>query len=84
MADTYDEPVSLEAVQMVAGLAIQAGVQMELVEGRAHLPARGWMPPPATGSPEVEYGAAMAVHALCVAFDLDLAQVAHVGTQLIP
>ena len=84
MADTYDEPVSLDAVRMVAGLAIQAGVQLSFDGDTAHLPARGWMPPPATGSPEVEYGAAMAVNAICVAFDLDLEQVAFVGAQLIP
>lgn len=84
MTTGYDEPVSFDAVRLVAGLAIQAGLQFDADGEQPHLPARGWMPPPATGSPEVEYGAAFAVRALVYAFDLDPEQVALVGAQLIP
>lgn len=83
MADTHEEPASQEAVRLVAGLCIQAALTFELGDEQPHLPSRGWMPPPATGSPEVEYGAAMAVSALVYAFDLDREQVARVATQLI-
>lgn len=85
MTDTngVEEPTDFNVVKVVAGLMIQAGLAIEPDGDRLVLPTRGWAPPPATGSPEVEYGAALAVQALVYAFDLDRDQVAHLAQQLM-
>ncbi len=84
MAGEHEEPADFNVVRMVAGLTIQAALQFDPDSESPHLAARGWMPPPATGAPEIEYGAAFAVRALIYAFDLPPEQVALIGGQLIP
>lgn len=79
----HEEPTDFEVVKTVAGLMIQAGLAIEPDGDRLTLPTRGWAPPPATGSPEVEYGAALAVQALVYAFDLDREQVQQLAAQLM-
>lgn len=85
MADTngVEEPTDFNVVRVVAAMMIRAGLAIEPDGDRLHLPSRGWAPPPATGSPEVEYGAALAVQALVYAFDLDREQVDQIATQLM-
>lgn len=80
---TDDEELPNEAhVRLVASVIITAGLTM-LPDGDTRtLPARGYLPPPATGSPEVEYGAALAVRALVSVFGLDEQQVAALAASL--
>lgn len=84
MADgADDEELPNEAhVRLVAAMVLRAGMTMLAGGDTRALPARGYLPPPATGSPEVEYGAALAVRALIATFGLDESDVGRLADSL--
>jgi len=84
MADTHEEPADFDVVRMCSSMAIVAGLEMDFDADIPTLSRRGWAPPPATGSPEVEYGAAFAIASIIYAFDLDREAVARVAEQIAP
>lgn len=84
MADDYGAPADFDVCRMTASMAIVAALEMDFDAEVPTLSRRGWAPPPATGSPEVEYGAAFAIASIVYAFDLDREAVARVAEQIAP
>lgn len=82
MTTENTEQMDEKLVQMVAALTIEAALAMTGPENNLLPPTFGWMVPPATGAPEVEMGAALAVHALIRSLDLDREDVEHIARTL--
>lgn len=83
MSETSDvEGIDPRTVEMVAALTIDAALAMTGDDYELQVPTFGWMIPPATGAPEVEMGAALAVHAIMRTHGLSRADLEAVSAQL--
>lgn len=81
-AQSDEDLPNAAVVQVVASVILRAGVAMVIDDEMLKPPARGYMPPPATGSPECEWGAALAVACLIRTFGVDPSQVLAVADSL--